>query len=63
VEDCDRYGGNDLIQSRLNNTVGYLRRVVLWPAVKVVQVGYVKGQHVWCGCAVFVLIHKPVGHC
>jgi hypothetical protein len=37
VEDCERYGGNVLIQSRLNNTAGYLRRVVLWPAVKVVK--------------------------
>ena len=26
-----------LIQSRWNNTFGYLRRVVLWPAVKAVN--------------------------
>ena len=30
MEDCERYGGNVLIKGRLNNTVGYLRRVVLW---------------------------------
>ena len=37
MDDCEEYGGNSLIQSSLNNTVGYLRHVVLWPAVKVVK--------------------------
>jgi len=37
VEDCERYGGNVLINRRLNITVRYLRPVVLWPAVKVVK--------------------------
>lgn len=60
MEDCERYGGHVLIQSRLNGTVGYLRHVVLRPAVKV---GYVKGLQVWWGCAVFVRMPKPVGHC
>lgn len=37
VEFCEGYGGKVLIQSRLINTVGYLRRVVLWSTVKVVK--------------------------
>jgi hypothetical protein len=37
VVECEEYCGNVLIQGSVNNKVGYLRNVVLWPAVKVVK--------------------------
>jgi hypothetical protein len=37
MEECEEYGVNVLIKGSLNNAAGYLRHVLLWPAVKVVK--------------------------